>query len=458
MDTTVQSWERREVGSFFHTFSDLASLREDGPAIVEKGEGAYIVDTAGKRYFEGNSGLWNMTLGFSETRLAEVAARQYAEFPGYHTFFGRNSKPTVALAERMIALAPVPMSRVFFTNSGSDANESAIKLLWMMWAAEGQPQRRKLLTRKNAYHGATVMAAALTAKDYNRAFGLPSAEIVTLDCPHSWRNALPGESDEEYSARLASRLEQQIIAEGPETIAGMFAEPIMGAGGVIVPPHGYFRMIQPVLKRYGIPLVADEVICGFGRSGNLWGSQTVGLEPAIIVASKSMSAGYFPMGAVMLSADIDKRATAASEMWEEFPHGYTTGGHPVGCAISLEAIRIITEEGVLDNIRKVGPLFQAGLRKLAEHPMVGEARGVGLMGALEMVADKKTKTAHAAEYRVGDRIAKAARDLGFIIRPLGASVVLAPPFISTQEQIEALLDVLQRILDDVHSGICKHAA
>jgi 4-aminobutyrate--pyruvate transaminase len=458
MDTAMQSWERRELGSFFHTFTDLASLREDGPAIVDKGEGAYVFDTAGKRYFEGNSGLWNMTLGFSETRLAEAAARQYAQFPGYHTFFGRNSKPTVALAERMLELSPVPMSRVFFTNSGSDANESVIKLLWMMWAAEGQPQRRKLLTRKNAYHGATVMASALTGKDYVRAFGLPNADIITLDCPHSWRFALPGESDEEYSARLADRLEQQILAEGPETIAGMFAEPIMGAGGVIVPPDGYFRMIQPVLQRYGIPLIADEVICGFGRTGNLWGSQTVGLKPDIIVASKSMSAGYFPMGAVMLSADIDRRATAASEIWEEFPHGYTTGGHPVGCAISLEAIRIITEDGVLENIRKVGTVFQAGLRKLAGHPMVGEARGVGLMGALEMVSDKKSKAAYAGEFRVGDRIAKAARELGFIIRPLGASVVLAPPFISTQEQIEQLLDVLQQILDDVHAGIGKRAA
>lgn len=458
MDATVQSWERRELGSFFHTFSDLASLREDGPAIVEKGDGAYIFDTAGKRYFEGNSGLWNMTLGFSETRLAAVAARQYTQFPGYHTFFGRNSKPTVALAERMLELAPVPMSRVFFTNSGSDANESVIKLLWMMWAAEGQPRRRKLLTRKNAYHGATVMASALTGKDYVRAFGLPNAEIVTLDCPHSWRFALPGESDEDYSARLAARLEQQILAEGPETIAGMFAEPVMGAGGVIVPPDGYFRMIQPVLQRYGIPLVADEVICGFGRTGHLWGAQAVGLRPDIIVASKSMSAGYFPMGAVMLSADMDKRATAACELWEEFPHGYTTGGHPVGCAISLEAIRIITEEGILDNIRAVGPVFQAGLRTLAEHPMVGEARGLGLMGALEMVADKKTKTAYAGEYRVGDRIAKAARDLGFIIRPLGASVVLAPPFIATLDQIGQLLDVLKQILDDVHADVSRHHA
>lgn len=453
MNIAAQSWERREASSFFHTFTDLPSIREDGPVVVDHGEGAYIVDTAGRRFFEGNSGLWNMTLGFSEQRLADVAVQQYREFPGYHTFFGRNSKPTVELAEKMLALAPLPMSRAFFTNSGSEANESVIKLLWLMWAAEGQPQRRKLLTRKNAYHGATVMASALTGKDYVKAFGLPGPEIVTLDCPHAWRFALPGEGEEEFCARLAGNLEARILAERPDTIAGMFAEPVMGAGGVIVPPESYFAAIQPILKKYGIPLVGDEVICGFGRTGKLWGALAVGQEPDIIIASKSMSAGYFPMGAVMMSADIDKRATAACAAWEEFPHGFTTGGHPVGCAISLEAIRIITQEGVLDNIRSVGDVFQAGLRDLADHPMVGEARGLGLMGALEMVADKKTKQSFDGSLRIGERIAREARERGFIIRPLGASIVLAPPFISTHAQIEELLAVLKEVLDVVYASV-----
>lgn len=458
MNGAAQSWERRELGCFFHTFTDLVSLREDGPVVIDRGEGPYIFDTAGRRYFEGNSGLWNMTLGFSEERLVDVAAQQYGQLPGYHTFFGRNSKPSIALAERMLELAPRPMSRVFFTNSGSEANESVIKLLWLIWAAEGQPSRRKLLTRKNAYHGATVMTSALTGKSYVEAFGPPSPDIVMLDCPHAWRFAMPGESDEEYAARLAGRLEATILAEGPETIAGMFAEPVMGAGGVIVPPEGYFRQIQPVLRKYGIPLIADEVICGFGRTGKLWGSEAVGLEPDIIVASKSMSAGYFPMGAVMLSDDIDRRATAASEAWEEFPHGFTTGGHPVGCAISLEAIRLIVEGGALDNVQAVGGLFQKGLRGLAEHPLVGEARGMGLMGALEMVADKKTKAAFYGELRMGERIAKAARGRGFIIRPLGSSVVLAPPFISTPGQIEELLDVLKQVLDEVQADVVGRGA
>ncbi|ABO59552.1 aminotransferase class III-fold pyridoxal phosphate-dependent enzyme (plasmid) [Burkholderia vietnamiensis] len=453
MTNTQKPWGSRETASFFHTFTDLPSLREDGATVIDHGEGPFIVDTNGNRFFEGNSGLWNMTLGFSEHRLAKVAAEQYSAFPGYHTFFGRNSKPTVELSERMLALAPVPMSRVFFTNSGSEANESVIKLLWMMWAAEGQPQRRKLLTRKNAYHGATVMASALTGKDYVKAFGLPTPDVITLDCPHAWRFAQAGESEEAFVKRLVSNLEKTILAEGPDTIAGMFAEPVMGAGGVIVPPAGYFEQVQAVLKKYQIPLVADEVICGFGRTGNLWGCQTVGLRPDIIVASKSMSAGYFPVGAVMLSAEIDRRATAASEQWEEFPHGFTTAGHPVACAVSLEAIRIITDEGILENVQKVGRKFQDGLRALADHPMVGDVRGVGLMGALEMVSDKSSKTSFSGELRVGERIAKAAREFGYIIRPLGASVVLAPPFITTSEQIDDLLTVLKRVLDSVYKDI-----
>lgn len=449
----LQSWEGREQQNFFHTFTDLISLAEDGPIVIDHAEGPYIVGTDGKRFFEGNSGLWNMTLGFSESRLAAAAWTQMQAFPGYHTFFGRNSKPTIELAERMIDLAPVRMSRAFFTNSGSEANESVIKLLWMMWRGEGQPQRRKLLTRKNAYHGATVMTSALTGKDYVGAFGLPGPEIVTLDCPHYWRFALEGESEAEFVRRLAANLRRTIETEGPETIAGMFAEPVMGAGGVIVPPDGYFAAIQPILREYGIPLVGDEVICGFGRTGNLWGAQTVGMEPDIIVASKSMSAGYFPIGAVLLSSEIDRRATAAAMQWEEFPHGFTTAGHPVGCAVSLEAIRIIVEEGLIDRIRESGAVLQQGLRELADHPLIGEARGLGLMGALEIVGDKRSRQPLPGHFRAGERIARHARERGFIIRPLGPSIVFAPPFISTRQQIVDMLDVVREVLDELHADV-----
>ena len=458
MKPDQQSWERREKAAFFHTFTDLPTIHEDGATVIERGEGIYVFDTAGRRYLEGNAGLWNMTLGFSEKRLAEAARRQYDALPGYHTFFARNTKPAIELAERVRALSPMPMGRVFFTNSGSESNESVIKLLWMIWASEGQPKRRKLITRKNAYHGATVMTANLTGKDYVRAFGPPSPEVIMADCPHAWRYALPDESDEAFSARLAASLERTIEAEGPETIAGFFAEPIMGAGGVLIPPKGYFPAIQKVLKKYAIPLVSDEVICGFGRSGEVWGAETVGMVPDIMVASKSISAGYFPMGAVMLSKSIDERLSAACEPWAEFPLGFTTAGHPVGCAISLEAIRIILDGGVFEHLRAVSPHFMARLKALGTHPLVGEARGVGLMGALEMVADKASKASLPGPVRIGERLAHTARDRGLIIRPLGGALVIAPPFIITAGQIDELFDTLQGVLDTVHGEIRRDEA
>ena len=449
MTLQTNSWEARELRSFFHTFTHLPSVREQGPTVIQRGAGIYVYDVHGRQYIEGNSGLWNITLGYDNQQLIAAATAQLNEFPAYHTFFGRNSQPTIALAERLLALAPVPMSRVFFTNSGSEANDSVIKLLWMIHRAEGQPKRRKLISRKLAYHGTTVMTSSLTGKDYVEAFGLPVPEVLFADCPHFWRYGLPNESEADFVLRLATCLETLIQQEDPDTIAGFFAEPVMGAGGVIPPPPGYFPAIQAVLGKYQIPFVADEVICGLGRTGNLWGCQTYDIQPDVIVASKVLTAGYFPMGAVILSAEIDRRLTAACEAYEEFPHGFTTGGHPVGAAIALASLAIIMEQGVLNNVRAVAPAFQHGLRALAGHPMIGEARGVGLMGALDVVADKLTKAAFPGELQVGERIAAAARERGLIIRPIGTAVVIAPPFIITEAEIATMLGILKETLDAV---------
>jgi 4-aminobutyrate---pyruvate transaminase len=442
-----------DTGNVFPTFTDLPGLHEHGPTTIARGEGVYVFDTEGRRYLEGNAGLWNMTLGFSEGRLVEAARLQYAALPGYHTFFGRVSPAAAALAERVVDLAPVPMSRAFFTNSGSEANDSAAKLLWMIWAAEGQPQRRKFISRLNAYHGATVLGSSLTGKTYSQAFGLPRSEIVMVECPHPYRGALPGESDDAFCKRLAVSLEMRILAEDPETIAGFFAEPVMGAGGVIVPPSTYFARIQPVLRKYEIPIVGDEVICGFGRTGRLWGAEAVGQMPDILVASKSISAGYFPMGAVLLSREIDERLTDACRVWEEFPHGFTTGGHPVGCAISLEAIRIIVDGGILDHVRAIAPLFATRLRELGDHPLIGETRGIGLMGGLEIVENAATRQSFPAVTRIGERIARAAQQRGLIVRPLGSSVVLAPPFIINEAELEEMFSILADVLDAVQRDL-----
>jgi adenosylmethionine-8-amino-7-oxononanoate aminotransferase len=417
--------------------------------VIERGEGVHVFDSEGRRYIEGNSGLWNAVLGYDNQRLRDAAMRQYDRLPAYHAFFGRVPEPSLRLAGRLAEIAPMPTGKVYFTNSGSEANDSVVKMLWLIARGEGKPEKRKIISRRNAYHGVTVMTASLTGKDYVQAFGLPLPGVVFAECPHHWRNARDGESEADYAKRLAEDLDALIEREGAETIAGFFAEPVIGAGGVIVPPEGYFPAIQRVLRKHGIPLVADEVICGFGRTGRLWGSETFAIEPDILVASKCITAGYFPMGAILLTPEIVRRLETAAESYGEFPHGFTTGAHPVGSAIALEAIDILTGEGMMERVEALGQRFQAGLRKLGQHPLVGEARGVCLMGALEIVADKASKAAFPEELEVSERIALSALAKGLIIRPLGNAVVVAPPFVIDEAGIDEIIDIIGRTLDDV---------
>ena len=450
---------RNYPSAFMHPFSHIPTLEQSGPVIVDRGEGIYIYDDKGKKYLEGNSGLWNVVLGFNNQKLIEAAKRAYEKLPAYHAFFGRVAQSALDLSERIISLAPMKANRVLFANSGSEANDTVVKLLWLLAEQEGKPHRRILLSRRNAYHGMTIMTASLTGKDYVKsASGLPMYEVRHLTSPHHWREAAPGESETDFSGRLAWELEQTIRNTGPDHIAGFFAEPVLGAGGVIPPPKGYFQAIQPVLKKYGIPLIADEVICGFGRTGELWGSIKYGIEPDILVASKVITSGFFPMGAIVLSEAMTERLEKACEKYEELPTGFTTAAHPVGCAIALAAIEEIVEGGVFKNVQKVAPAFQRHLRAMGDHPMIGEARGVGLMGALEIVADKRTKSAFPGHLDVSERVSRQALANGLICRPLGAAVVLAPPFIITEAQIGELFGILRQTLDQVYASVKKSAA
>jgi 4-aminobutyrate---pyruvate transaminase len=448
-DDIANSWEARADAHSFYGFTDMPTVRERGTVVLTHGEGPYVVDVHGRRYLDANSGLWNMVAGFDHPGLAAAAKAQYDRFPGYHAFFGRMADTTVMLSEKLVEVSPFDRGKVFYTNSGSEANDTMVKMLWMLAKAEGKPERRKILTRKNGYHGVTVVAASMTGKPYNSEFGLPLPGFLHLTCPHYWREGKDGESETEFTTRLAQELEDVIAKEGADTIAGFFAEPVMGAGGVIPPSEGYFQAIQKVLKKHGIPLIADEVICGFGRTGEIWGSQTYDFVPDAIIASKAMSAGYFPMGAVILGPHLSDRLGAAVDAIEEFPHGFTASGHPVGCAISLKAIDVILNEGLLENVRTLTPRFEAGLAELAKHPNIGEARGKGLMGALEAVQDKDTKTPFPGDLSVSERIANACTDRGLICRPLGQAVVLCPPFILTDAQMDEMFGKLGDALDTV---------
>ncbi|MDH2328462.1 aminotransferase [Cereibacter sp. SYSU M97828] len=449
----MNSWESRADEYSFYGFTDLPSVAQRGAVVLTHGEGPYIFDTHGRQYLDGNSGLWNMVAGFDHPGLTEAAKAQYDRFPGYHAFFGRMSDQTVMLSEKLIEVSPFTRGKVFYTNSGSEANDTLVKMLWFLAGSEGQPQRRKIITRWNSYHGVTAVSASMTGKPYNSVFGLPLPGFIHVGSPHYWRMGHEGESEEQFVQRLARELEATIIKEGPDTIAAFFAEPVIGAGGVIPAPKGYFQAVQAVLQRYGIPLVADEVITGFGRTGNLWGCQTYEFVPDAIISSKALTAGYFPMGAVILGPDLTGRLQAAAEAIEEFPHGFTASGHPVGCAIALKAIDLVVNEGLLENVRRLTPKFEAGLEYLSQNPNIGEWRGKGLMGALEAVQDKATKTPFPGHLSVSERIANSCTDHGLICRPLGQSIVLCPPFICTEAHLDEMFGKLEEALKKVFAEV-----
>ena len=445
----LNSWEARAAEYSLYGFTDLPSVRDRGTVVLIHGEGPYVFDTNGKRYLDANSGLWNMVAGFDHKGLAEAAKAQYDRFPGYHAFFGRMSDQTVALSERLIEVSPFDSGKVFYTNSGSEANDTMVKMLWFMTQAEGRPQGRKILTRKNAYHGVTAVSASMTGKPYNSLFGLPMEGFIHLTCPHYWREGRADETEAEFSARLGTELEEVIAREGADTIAGFFAEPVMGAGGVIPPSAGYFQIVQEILRKHNIPLIADEVICGFGRTGNIWGCDTYQFVPDAIISSKVLTAGYFPMGAVILGPELSARLQATIDPVEEFPHGFTASGHPVGCAVALKAIDVVLNEGLADMVKIGAPRMEAGLREIAKHPNIGELRGIGYMWALEAVQDRATKTPFASDLSVSERIANTCTDHGLICRPLGQSVVLCPPFNLTNEQMGEMCDKLNSALNAV---------
>ena len=453
-DDSPNSWEARADAHSFYGFTDLPSIRDRGAVVLTHGQGPYVFDVHGRQYLDANSGLWNMVAGFDHPGLAEAAKAQYDRFPGYHAFFGRMSDQTVMLSEKLIEVSPFARGKVFYTNSGSEANDTMVKMLWFLGGAEGKPERRKILTRKNGYHGVTAVSASMTGKPYNSVFGLPLDGFIHLTCPHYWREGHPGESEAAFTARMAAELEDVIAREGAETIAGFFAEPVMGAGGVIPPSEGYFQAIQPILKKHGIPLIADEVICGFGRTGDVWGAVTYDFVPDAIISSKNLTAGYFPMGAVILGPELTDRLQAASDAIEEFPHGFTASGHPVGCAVALKAIDVILNEGLMENVRALTPRFEAGLRDLMDaHPNIGEARGKGLMGAVEAVRDRDTKTPFEAELSVSERIANTCTDHGLICRPLGQAVVLCPAFVMTGSQMDEMFGKLDQALRAVFAEV-----
>lgn len=449
MSARLNSNQARDVAYYLHPYTNLSVHEKEGPLIITHGEGVYVFDDAGNKYIEGLAGLWCTSLGFNEERLVEAAARQMRRLPYYHTFGHKSNEPGIELAERLIGMAPVPMSKVVFTNSGSEANDTAVKLIWYYHNAIGKPEKKKIISRTKGYHGVTVASASLTGLPNNhRDFDLPIARILHTDCPHYYRFGKAGESEDAFAARCAESLEALILKEGPDTVAAFFAEPVMGAGGVILPPRGYFEKVQAVLKKYDILFIADEVICGFGRTGNMFATETFKLEPDMITIAKQLSSGYLPIAGLIINEKLYRAMVKESEKIGVFGHGYTYGGHPVSAAVALETLKIYEERDILGHVRRVAPHFQEGIRRLGHHAIVGEARGVGLIGGIELVKNKETKEPFQVTDGVGVHAAKRAQAHGLITRAMGDSLGLCPPLIITEREIDELFKKLEQALDD----------
>ena len=449
----TNSLSRRDAESVFHPYTNAVANDRDGPLVITRGEGVRVYDEDGREYIEGMSGLWCASLGFGQDRLAEAAARQMRTLPFYHGFSQKSHPPQIELAERLLALAPVPMKRVFFCNSGSEAADTAIKLVWYFNNALGRPKKKKIISRFKAYHGVTIAAASVTGVPANHtAFDLPLDGFLHTGMPHHYRYGLDGESEEDFATRCADDLEKLILAEGPETVAAFFAEPVMGAGGVIVPPATYFAKTQAVLRKYDVLLVADEVICGFGRTGELWGSQTFGIEPDILTCAKALSSGYLPIAAILIGETVYDAIAPQTDALGTFGHGFTYSGHPVPAAVALETLRIYEEMDLVAHVKRRAAPFQQRLRSFANHPLVGETMGVGLVGAIELVADKATRQPFEPALKVGPSLTARAQEGGLILRAMGDRIAFSPPLIITEADIGLMFDIFAAALDGIADG------
>jgi 4-aminobutyrate--pyruvate transaminase len=452
------SLEARDTHAVIHGLTNLKRHMERGPLVIDRGHGVFVTDVDGKEYIEAMSGLWCISLGYGQQRLVDAAAAQMAKLPYYHLTNHKGHAPVIELAEKLLEIAPVPMARVWFANSGSEAIDCAARLVWYFWHAVGKPERKKFIAQKLAYHGNTIAAASLTGSGYaHERFNLPLPGFLHVGCPYHYRFAQDGESEEAFTDRLIAELEALILREGPETIAAFFTEPVIAAGGVIVPPDGYFAKLQALLKRYDILLVCDEVVTGFARTGEMFGSTTMGLTPDMLVCAKGLSSAYIPISAVMVNERIFDAMMRQSDELGVFGLTLTYSGHPVAAAVAREALRIYEEEAMPARVRRLEPHFLGGLRKLKDHPLVGDVRGRGLLAGVELVADKRTHAPFDKALGVGPLCAQLCEDRGLILRAIGDTLALCPPLVISEDEIGELLARLTAALDETADKIAMAA-
>lgn len=442
-----------DVKFAFHPFTSVAEHEASGPLMIVEGHGCRLSDSAGNSYLDAMAGLWCVNIGYGNLEMADAIRLQTARLSYYHSFASMANDASTLLAQRLVESAPVPMSKVFFGNSGSDANDTQIKLVWYYNNVLGRHEKKKIISRQRGYHGVTVLTAGLTGLDnVHSGFDVPLPMIRYARAPYRLWEVGPAMTDAEFSAMLARELEELIVAEGPETVAAFIAEPVQAAGGVIVPPAGYFEAISEVLRRYDVLMIADEVVCGFGRLGRWFGTETFGIQPDLITLAKGITSAYVPLSACLVSGRVWEVIEQGSARYGVFGHGYTYSAHPLAAAAALTNLAIIDREHLVERAASQGRYLQERLRdSFMGHPLVGEVRGQGLIAAVEFVADRDPLARFDPAQRVAARVTRASRERGVITRALAQAdtIAFSPPFIVTESEIDAMVEGTRQALDEV---------
>ncbi len=422
-----------------------------GSRIITSAAGCVLRDGDGKELLDGMAGLWCVNVGYGRQELVDAAAAQMQELPFYNTFFRTATPPPIELAARLAGLLGGELQHVFFNNSGSEANDTVFRLVRTYWMLKGEPQRKIFISRKNAYHGSTVASASLGGMDFMHVQGdMPIPGIEHVMQPYHFGEAF-GEDPAAFAQRAAAAIEERILEVGPENVAAFIGEPVQGAGGVIIPPEGYWRQVEAICRKYGILLVSDEVICGFGRLGAWFGFQHYGIKPDLVSMAKGLSSGYLPISATAVSREI---VDVLRRSGEEFAHGFTYSGHPVSCAVALRNLDIIADEGLVERVRDdAGPYLAAALQTLMDHPMVGEVRSLGLIGAVEIVSEKGTNTRHGSGGIAGPRVRDLCIEHGLMVRAIRDSIVMSPPLIIRHDEIDQMIAIIRAALDQAQTEL-----
>lgn len=453
----ISELDRRSVLHPFTQLKDFATGKIGDPTIVETGKGIRIQDATGQELIDGFAGLYCVNIGYGRTEVAEAISRQAYKLAYYHSYAAHTTEELAILSDRLVRMAPGKMSKIFYGMSGSDANETQAKLVWYYNNLRGKPHKKKIISRERGYHGCSVVSGSLTGMSfYHDHMDLPVSGILHTGAPHYYWGANPDETEQEFSVRRAAELDALIEREGPETVGAFIAEPVLGTGGITPPPEGYWPAIQAVLKKHDVLLIVDEVITGFGRTGSMFGSQHYGLEPDLITVAKGLTSAYFPLSGAIVGEKVYAVLEEGADKVGAFSHGYTYSGHPIGAATANAVLDIVEKEDLPGNSRTVGAYFQNKLREtFAQLPIVGEVRGVGLMGAIEFVANRDSKTRFDPALKIGARVSKAARDRGLIARamPHGDILGFAPPLVITQGEVDEVIAIaegaVRQVMDEL---------